>query len=67
MTIEESQAKDQPMAKNVNRYQQMVSLMSNADTKKDLDNIALLFGFDMSYDRGDICLAIHTVERARGW
>jgi len=67
MTLEESQARDQPQAKNPDRYDRMVKFFSNAETKEDLQQAALLYVMDMKYDRGDIALALHTVEIFRGW
>lgn len=59
--------KDQNCAKNLDRYKQMVTFFSMAENKAELDQATMLFMLDMSYDRGDICLALHTVECAKGW
>ena len=67
MTLEDSRRRDQGQAKDAEKYQRMVKFFSHAETKTDLDQSALLFVFDQSYDRGDIALALHTVEIARGW
>ena len=67
MTLEESIARDLPVAKNADNYNRMVKAFSHADSKEQLAGLAVLYGLDMRYDRADICLALHTVEIAKGW
>ena len=62
MTIElRQQAQDQA------KYDRMVKLFSNAETKEDLERMAVLYIVDMSYPRVDIALALKAVEREKGW
>ena len=65
--LEKHIQRDQNQAKNLDKYKQMVKMMSVAENKEELGQATMLFMLDMSYDRGDICLALHTVECAKGW
>jgi hypothetical protein len=56
-----------PAAKDQDKTEQMITMFRVAESKDELEQITLLFLFDMSYDRGDICLAIGIVEREKGW
>ena len=67
ITLEQSVARDLPMAKNTENYMRMVKAFSYTDSIEQLNGLAVLYGLDMSYDRADICLALHTVETAKGW
>lgn len=65
--LEHNQELDQKQAKNLDRYKTMVRAMSEVPTEGDLKTLSLMYIVDMSYERSDICLALHTVEMARGW
>ena len=49
------------------KYEQMIKFLSTAETKEVMNNLAMLFILDRSFDRGDIAEAIHDVEVAKGW
>lgn len=53
--------------KDPDRYERMVKLLSHAESKVDLERMSLLYIFDLSFERSDIALAIHNVERAKGF
>lgn len=59
--------RDEQQAKDKNQYYQMVEFMRRANTKEEMGKVALMFIMDMSYQRADIALAMHTVEMERGW
>lgn len=71
MSFEEKLAhhlvRDRPQAKEVEKYERMVRAFTAAEEKSDLNLLTMMYGYDMSYDRADICLALHTIEMARGW
>lgn len=54
-------------AQNKDQYDDMVTVLSNAKSKEELDKIAMLYVLDMNYSRGDICLALNTIERKNSW
>ncbi len=54
-------------AQDKDKYDGMVKVLSAATTKEDLDALAMLYIFDMSYIRSDICLAMDSVDSANGW
>ena len=54
-------------AQDKDGFEQMVKFFRNSQTHSDLERAALLFVFDMSYFRADICLAVTVVERENGW
>lgn len=55
------------MAEQPEKYDRMVKLLGNAETKDDLELAAMLYIMDMSYPRADIALAVKAVEREKGW
>jgi hypothetical protein len=59
--------RDLPQAKDKEKYKGMVTLFSMAQDKEQLKGLSMWFIMDLSYERADICLALHTVEMARGW
>ena len=65
--LEHHQQRDKAQAKNLERYERMVKAFSHAEEKGDLQLLSMMYIADMSYERSDICLALHTVEMARGW
>lgn len=65
--IQKWQERDLPVAKDPHKYEQMVKVFSSTRTPKELSQISMAFIFDLSYERADICLALHTIELARGW
>lgn len=67
ITLEQSMSRDLPQAKNTENYIRMVKAFSYTDSKEQLNSLAVFYVLDMSYDRADICLALHTVETAKGW
>lgn len=54
-------------AVDAKRYARILLLMSKASTPEQLNDITMLFIFDLSFAREDIGLALNTVERAKGW
>ena len=48
-------------------FDTMMKMFSNADSKDELSEMAMLFILDISYERADIALAIHDIEINRGW
>lgn len=54
-------------AQDKTKYDRMVKLLGNAESKEELESMATLYIMDMSYPRADICLAIKAVELANGW
>lgn len=58
---------DLPQAKDQKKYEGMVALFSMSEDKEQLKGFSMWFIMDMRYARSDICLALHTVEMARGW
>jgi hypothetical protein len=69
MELESSKYFDRymPQAKDEWRTKQMVTFLRKAENKEEMEKIAGLFVFDMTYDRGDICLAMKIVESEKGW
>ena len=71
MTLEEKlehhKERDQTQAKNQKAYERMVKAFTHAEEKGDLQMLSMMYILDMTYERSDICLALHTVEMARGW
>lgn len=59
--------RDLPQAKNQQQYKGMVNLFSMAENKNQLKGFSMWFITDLRYERADICLALHTVEMAKGW
>jgi hypothetical protein len=59
--------RDLPQAKDQEKYKGMVAMFSMAEDKEMLKGFSMWFITDMRYERADICLALHTVEMARGW
>jgi hypothetical protein len=59
--------RDQKQAKNLEAYDRMVKAFSHAEEQGDLQMLSMMYILDLSYERSDICLALHTVEMARGW
>jgi hypothetical protein len=59
--------RDQLQAKNTEAYNRMVRAFSAAEEKGDLKLLSTMYILDLGYERSDICLALHTVEMARGW
>jgi len=53
--------------KDVDKFATMEKLLGTATDPAMLRKLVLLYTFDMSYDRGDILVALGRVERARGW
>jgi hypothetical protein len=53
--------------KDKQKYDQMVKLLGRAKDKQNMEEISLLFIFDMSFDRGDITEAMRDVEIQKGW
>lgn len=58
---------DHKQAKNLQDYERMVAVLSRSEDKDQLKQMSLLYILDMNYHRADICLALHTVEMAKGW
>ena len=55
-------------AKNTDKFEQMLTLLGNMETHDELKQAALMFFVpDMSYDRGDICLALKVLEMENHW
>jgi len=55
------------LAKNQAQYDGMVMMLSVCKTQAELDQAAMLFVFDMNYDRGDISMALKFVKQQKGW
>jgi hypothetical protein len=49
------------------KFAAMELLLGTATDVAMLRQLVLLYTFDMSYDRGDILVALGRVEHARGW
>jgi hypothetical protein len=54
-------------AQKKNLFKGMVSFLSNAETKDELEKAAVLFVLDTQYPRADICLALKTIKLEKGW
>lgn len=54
-------------AQNAELFQEVVRFISRAETRKEMEEASVIFIFDLMYPRGDIALALHKVERAKGW
>ncbi len=55
-------------AQNPAKFEPMLKVLGNAETGAELIQMYLMFYVpDMSYDRGDICLAVKVLEKERGW
>lgn len=54
-------------AKEPEKFDRMVKLMGATENREDLQTATLLYVLDMSYDRGDICLAEKAVKQSKGW
>jgi len=54
-------------AQDPERFERMVKLLSEAQTKSELETLAVLYIGDMSYKRHDIALALKVVELDKGW
>lgn len=52
---------------NKEKYDRMVKLLSQADSKAELESMSMLYVMDMSFPREDICLALKTIEQEKGW
>jgi hypothetical protein len=52
---------------NPDKFRAMMTVFAAADTKEELRKLSLMYIFDESYPRGDICLALHEIEVERGW
>lgn len=52
---------------DADNYERMLTLMRHAETKEELKAAALLFIFDLTYARSDIAMALHVVEREKGF
>lgn len=55
------------LAQNQAQYDGMVMMLSVCKTQAELDQAAMLFVFDMNYDRGDISMALKFVKQQKGW
>lgn len=49
------------------KFDTMMKVLSNVDTKEELAKAALLYILDLSFPRADIMLAVHDIEVERGW
>ena len=49
------------------RFDSMVKVLSNAETRSELDGLVLLYLPDMSYTRPDIAYADAYVAHLKGW
>jgi hypothetical protein len=58
---------DSYQPKNSEKYERMLRFMRSATGPENLNQILLLYLFDLSYDRGDISAALHFVEREKGF
>ena len=54
-------------AEEPEKYDRMVKVFDHADTKDELERMAMLYIMDMSFPRGDIALAVKATESERGW
>ncbi len=45
----------------------MANVFRRSDTKKMMEDMAMLYILDLRYDRGDICIAMKIVETEKGW
>ena len=54
-------------AQDLEKYDQMVTLLSNAQSKEELEGMAVLYIMDMNFPRPDICLALKAIEHEKGW
>lgn len=52
---------------NPEKYNQMVGTFRMAESKEEMEKLALAYIRDMSYARSDICLALKAVEKEKGW
>jgi hypothetical protein len=53
--------------KSQEKHDCMVKVLSKATSKEEMESIAMMYILDTSYPRADICRAMKTVERQRGW
>lgn len=52
---------------NPERYRRMMTMLTKAESKDELERLSTLYIFDESYPREDIARALHAVECERGW
>lgn len=45
----------------------MKKVLSNAESKAELEQLSLMYVFDASYERADICQVLKEIEIERGW
>lgn len=45
----------------------MANVFRRSDTKKMMEDMAMLYILDLRYERGDICIAMKIVETEKGW
>lgn len=53
--------------KNKEGFERMLKVFDNAESKKELESLTVLYILDPSYDREDISVAHGRIERAKGW
>lgn len=49
------------------KFAAMLHVLGEARDHAELKNLAVMYVFDMSYDREDIVVALGRVEREKGW
>ncbi len=54
-------------AKDREAVVRMVNVFRRSDTKKMMEDMALLYILDLRYERGDICIAMKIIETEKSW
>jgi|APSaa5957512622_1039677.scaffolds.fasta_scaffold79992_3 hypothetical protein len=54
-------------AQDPEKLDRMLKAFEVAESNDELTQLSMLYVFDMTYDRGDVLLAIKLTQQERGW
>ncbi len=54
-------------AQDREKLDRMLKAFEVAESDDELTQLSMLYVFDMSYDRGDVLLAVKLTKQAKGW
>lgn len=54
-------------AQDPEKLDRMLKTLEVAENNDELTQLSMLYAFDMSYDRGDVLLAVKLIQQEKGW
>lgn len=55
------------LAKDPEKLDRMLKAFEVAESNDELTQLSMLYVFDMTYDRGDVLLAVKLTKQEKGW